>query len=93
MYLTRHSVPRLTGLALILIAAGALSNSLDGWRLGKVMDTLSSHTLSAVTRVLGQGEFPFSTSPMSGSWAACCCCRTCGALRRAPKHRPRPESP
>lgn len=58
VYLARRTVPPLTGVALTLIAGGALSNSLDGWRLGKVVDTLSSHTLSTVTRVLGQGDFP-----------------------------------
>ena len=58
MYLLRRPVPPLTGLALTLIASGALSNSIDGWRLGKVVDTLSSHTFSFVTRLLGQGSFP-----------------------------------
>ncbi|WP_369689442.1 signal peptidase II [Deinococcus aerius] len=58
VYLSRRAVPPLTGVALTLIAGGALSNSLDGWRLGKVVDTLASHTLSAVTRALGQGDFP-----------------------------------
>lgn len=58
VYLVRRPVPPLTGVALTLIASGALSNSLDGWRLGKVVDTLSAHTFSAVTRLLGQGSFP-----------------------------------
>lgn len=58
IYLVRRPVPPLTGVALTLIASGALSNSLDGWRLGKVVDTLSSHTFSFVTRLFGQGNFP-----------------------------------
>lgn len=58
MYLVRRPVPPLTGTALMLIASGALSNSLDGWRLGKVVDTLSSELLSVVTRLFGQGNFP-----------------------------------
>lgn len=58
VYLLRRPVPPLTGVALTLIAGGALSNALDGWRLGKVVDTLSSHTFSAVTRLFGQGNFP-----------------------------------
>lgn len=57
-YLARRAVPPLTVVALTLISGGALSNGLDGWRLGKVVDTLSSHSLSAVTRALGQGDFP-----------------------------------
>jgi len=58
VYLARRTVPLWASTALTLIAAGALSNALDGWKLGKVVDTLSSHTLSAVTRLLGQGDFP-----------------------------------
>lgn len=58
VYLVRRPVPPVTGVALTLIASGALSNSLDGWRLGKVVDTLSSETFSFVTRLLGQGNFP-----------------------------------
>lgn len=58
VYLTRRPVPPLTGVSLTLIASGALSNSLDGWRLGRVVDTLSSHTFSFVTRLFGQGDFP-----------------------------------
>ena len=58
VYLARRTVPLGRSVALTLIAAGALSNGLDGWRLGRVVDTLSSHTLSAVTRLIGQGEFP-----------------------------------
>ncbi|WP_026298688.1 signal peptidase II [Deinococcus aquatilis] len=58
VYLVRRPVPPLTGVALMLIASGALSNSLDGWRLGKVVDTLSSEIFSVVTRLVGQGDFP-----------------------------------
>ncbi|WP_229755798.1 signal peptidase II [Deinococcus soli (ex Cha et al. 2016)] len=58
VYLLRRPVAPLTGVALTLIAGGALSNALDGWRLGKVVDTLSSHTFSFVTQRLGQGNFP-----------------------------------
>lgn len=58
VYLTRRPVSPVTGVALTLIASGALSNSLDGWRLGKVVDTLSSETFSVVTRLFGQGNFP-----------------------------------
>jgi signal peptidase II len=58
VYLLRRPVAPLTGAALALIAGGALSNALDGWRLGKVVDTLSSHSFSFVTQLLGQGNFP-----------------------------------
>lgn len=58
VYLVRRPVPPLMGVALTLVASGALSNSLDGWRLGKVVDTLSSHTFSFITRLMGQGNFP-----------------------------------
>ena len=45
-------------LSLSLIAAGALGNALDGFRLGFVVDLLSSPALSKVTRLLGAGDFP-----------------------------------
>lgn len=43
---------------LALIASGALGNALDGFRLGKVVDPLMSHTLSAVTQFLYRQDFP-----------------------------------
>lgn len=43
---------------LSLIAAGALGNALDGFRLGKVVDPLMSHTLSNITQFLYKQDFP-----------------------------------
>ncbi|MBB6099735.1 signal peptidase II [Deinobacterium chartae] len=43
---------------LSLIAAGALGNALDGFRLGKVVDPLMSHTLSNITQFLYGQDFP-----------------------------------
>lgn len=49
---------RLTTVLLSLIAAGAIGNTIDGFRFGRVTDMIASPALSAVTRALRAGEFP-----------------------------------
>lgn len=51
-------LPNATRLSLALIGGGALGNALDGLMFGRVTDMLFSPALSAVTRALGQGDFP-----------------------------------
>lgn len=46
------------GVALAMIAGGALGNAADGLRLGYVVDMLSSPAFSFVTRALNAGNFP-----------------------------------
>jgi signal peptidase II len=57
-YLFVRPQPRLFALTLGLIAAGAIGNTIDGLRSGRVTDMLNSPALSAVTRTLRAGEFP-----------------------------------
>lgn len=57
-YLWRRRPSGLLSFALGLVAAGALANGVDGLLHGQVTDMLASPALSAVTRALGQGEFP-----------------------------------
>ena len=58
-FLWRHpSLSRLCTVALALIAGGALGNAYDGLARGFVVDTLLSHTLSALYRPLFGTDFP-----------------------------------
>ncbi len=58
VYLFVRPQPRFFALTLGLIAAGAIGNTIDGLRFGRVTDMLTSPALSAVTRALRAGEFP-----------------------------------
>lgn len=58
-FLWRHAdAPRVQRVALALIAGGALGNAYDGLTRGFVVDTLLSHTLSALHRPLFGTDFP-----------------------------------
>ena len=57
-YLFVRPQPRFLAVVLGLIAAGAIGNTIDGLRFGRVTDMLNSPVLSAVTRALRAGEFP-----------------------------------
>lgn len=58
-FLWRHpDAPRVQRVALALIAGGALGNAYDGLTRGFVVDTLLSHTLSALHRPLFGTDFP-----------------------------------
>ena len=43
---------------LAMISAGAVGNAIDGLRFGKVTDMIHAPPLSAITRAIGQGDFP-----------------------------------
>ena len=58
VYLFVRPQPRFFAVVLCLIAAGAVGNTIDGLRFGKVTDMLQSPALSAVTRALHAGPFP-----------------------------------
>ena len=58
VFLLRRAQPTGYAVALSLIAGGALGNAIDGLNAGRVTDMLASPALSAVTRALGQGDFP-----------------------------------
>ncbi|XLE20033.1 signal peptidase II [Deinococcus radiomollis] len=58
VYLFVRPQPRFFAVVLGLIAAGAIGNTIDGLRFGRVTDMLTSPALSAVTRTLRAGEFP-----------------------------------
>ena len=58
IYLFYRPQPRALGIVLAMIAAGAIGNAIDGFRLGKVTDMIYSPALSAVTRTFKAGEFP-----------------------------------
>jgi len=58
VYLFVRPQPRFFAVVLSLIAAGAVGNTIDGLRFGRVTDMLTSPALSAVTRALKAGEFP-----------------------------------
>lgn len=57
-YLLRRPQSRMLTILLTMIAAGAIGNAIDGLRVGKVTDMIHAPFLSAVTRALGQGDFP-----------------------------------
>lgn len=58
IYLFVRPQPRFFTVALGLIAAGAIGNTIDGLRFGQVTDMLTSPALSAVTQMLRAGGFP-----------------------------------
>ncbi|CAM3361465.1 signal peptidase II [Deinococcus deserti] len=58
VYVTLRPQTRFLSLVLSLIAAGAIGNAIDGLRFGKVTDMIHAPFLSAITRALGQGDFP-----------------------------------
>lgn len=58
VYLVLRPQPRLLSVLLSMIAAGAIGNTIDGLRFGKVTDMLHAPPLSAVTRALRAGDFP-----------------------------------
>ncbi|WP_442877240.1 signal peptidase II [Deinococcus sp. YIM 134068] len=49
---------RFLTVVLSMIAAGAIGNTIDGLRQGRVTDMLHAPPLSAITRALGAGDFP-----------------------------------
>lgn len=65
-YLVARPQGRLLTVALSLISAGAIGNAIDGLRQGKVTDMLHAPPLSAITRALGQGDFPIFNIADSG---------------------------
>jgi signal peptidase II len=58
VYLWRRPQQRALSVVLAMISAGAIGNSVDGIRFGRVTDMIVSPALSAVTRAVGAGEFP-----------------------------------
>ena len=57
-YVVFRPQQRALSIVLAMIAAGAIGNAIDGLRLGRVTDMISSPALSAVTRAIKAGEFP-----------------------------------
>lgn len=57
-YVTVKPQDRFTNVVLGVIAAGAIGNTIDGFRFGKVTDMIYSPALSAVTQALKAGDFP-----------------------------------
>lgn len=57
-YLFWRPQPAFTAVVLGMIAAGAVGNAIDGLRFGRVTDMIHAPPLSAVTRAIGQGDFP-----------------------------------
>lgn len=57
-YVVLRSPGRFLSVVLSVIAAGAIGNTIDGLRLGRVTDMLHAPPLSAVTRTLNAGDFP-----------------------------------
>ena len=58
VYVWLRPQDRLTSVLLGVIAAGAIGNTIDGFRFGRVTDMIYSPALSAVTRAFKAGEFP-----------------------------------
>ena len=58
VYLLLRPQTRFLTITLSMIAAGAIGNSIDGLRFGKVTDMIHAPPLSAITRALRQGDFP-----------------------------------
>lgn len=58
VYVTVRPQNRFLTVVLSMIAAGAIGNTIDGLRQGRVTDMLHAPPLSAVTRLLGAGDFP-----------------------------------
>lgn len=57
-YLFMKPQGRFLSVILSMIAAGAIGNAIDGILKGRVTDMIHAPPLSAVTRALGQGDFP-----------------------------------
>ncbi|WP_081994748.1 signal peptidase II [Deinococcus radiopugnans] len=58
VYLYLRPQQRFLSVVLAMISAGAIGNAIDGLRFGKVTDMIHAPPLSAVTRAVGQGDFP-----------------------------------
>lgn len=58
IYLYLRPQQRFLSVVLAMISAGAIGNAIDGLRFGKVTDMIHAPPLSAVTRAVGQGDFP-----------------------------------
>ncbi|GAA5514139.1 lipoprotein signal peptidase [Deinococcus carri] len=58
VYLVVRPQGRFLTVVLSMIAAGAIGNTIDGLRLGRVTDMLHAPPLSAITRALNAGDFP-----------------------------------
>ncbi len=58
VYLFLRPQHRFLSVVLALISAGAIGNAIDGLRFGKVTDMIHAPPLSAITRAIGQGDFP-----------------------------------
>ncbi|GGM20316.1 lipoprotein signal peptidase [Deinococcus aerophilus] len=58
VYLFLRPQNRFLTVVLSMISAGAIGNAIDGLRFGKVTDMIHAPPLSAITRALGQGDFP-----------------------------------
>lgn len=58
VYLARRPQPTALSIVLAMISAGAIGNSIDGFRFGKVTDMVYSPALSAVTKAVNAGGFP-----------------------------------
>lgn len=58
VYLVLKPQNRFLTVVFSLIAGGAIGNTIDGLRFGKVTDMIHSPVLSAVTQALGFGNFP-----------------------------------
>ncbi|CAM4452015.1 signal peptidase II [Deinococcus marmoris] len=58
VYLYLRPQHRFLSVVLAMISAGAIGNAIDGLRFGKVTDMIHAPPLSAITRAIGQGDFP-----------------------------------
>lgn len=58
IYLFMRPQNRFLTVVLSMISAGAIGNAIDGLRFGKVTDMIHAPPLSAITRLIGQGDFP-----------------------------------
>lgn len=58
VYLYLRPQQRFLSVVLAMISAGAIGNAIDGLRFGKVTDMIHAPPLSAITRAVGQGDFP-----------------------------------
>jgi signal peptidase II len=58
VYLILRPQQRFLSVVLAMIAAGAIGNAIDGLRFGRVTDMIHAPPLSAITRAIGQGDFP-----------------------------------
>ncbi|QFP78187.1 signal peptidase II [Deinococcus sp. AJ005] len=58
VYLYVRPQHRFLSVVLAMISAGAVGNAIDGLRFGQVTDMIHAPPLSAITRAIGQGDFP-----------------------------------